>query len=95
MSSLKIVPELRNYRRRHVPFESPIDSNWRSRSLTVSSGVGRTRVNTLYVLDEPATGLHSADEEKLNTLLRNDEASAKDAGLISSLNTNVYSSGAR
>ena len=84
MSSLKIVP-----------FESPIDSNWRSRSLTVSSGVGGTRINTLYVLDEPATGLHSADEEKLNTLLRNDEASTEGAGLICSRYTNFYSSGAR
>ena len=80
MSSLKIVP-----------LESPIDSNWRS----VSSGVGGTRINTLYVLDEPATGLHSADEEKLNTLLRNDEASTEGAGLICSRYTNFYSSGAR
>jgi hypothetical protein len=39
--------------------------------------------------------LKSADEEKLNTLLRNDEAGGEGAGLICSRYTKVYSSGAR
>jgi len=39
MSSLKkSYLNYGNYRRRYVPFESPIDSNWRSRSLDKVAG---------------------------------------------------------